>query len=165
MTARVTGNGAVSEAFAVTNGVKQDCVLAPTLFSLMLSAMLTDAYRDERPGIRVAYRTDAQLLSQRRMHFQPRVFTTTVHKVPLADDCALKATTERDMQKSMGLFAAPCDNFGLIINTETTVVMHQPPSNATYVVPEINANGAQLQAVDNFNYLGSTLPQSTKNRR
>nr|VZI23149.1 unnamed protein product [Spirometra erinaceieuropaei] len=50
MMARVTDNGAVSEAFAVTNGVKQGCVLAPTLFSLMFSAMLMDAYRDERPG-------------------------------------------------------------------------------------------------------------------
>nr|VZI02283.1 unnamed protein product [Spirometra erinaceieuropaei] len=46
MMARVTDNGAVSEAFAVNNGVKQGCVLAPTLFSLMFSAMLMDAYRD-----------------------------------------------------------------------------------------------------------------------
>nr|VZI00464.1 unnamed protein product [Spirometra erinaceieuropaei] len=50
MMARVTDNGAASEAFAVTNGVKQGCVLAPTLFSHMFSAMLMDAYRDERPG-------------------------------------------------------------------------------------------------------------------
>nr|VZI43081.1 unnamed protein product [Spirometra erinaceieuropaei] len=64
MMARVTNNGAVSEAFAVTNGVKQGCVLAPTLFSLMFSAMLMDAYRDERPGIRIAYRTDGHLLNQ-----------------------------------------------------------------------------------------------------
>ncbi|BHF85346.1 hypothetical protein SprV_1002850900 [Sparganum proliferum] len=38
MIAPVTDNGAVSEAFAVTNGVKQGCALAPTLFSLMFSA-------------------------------------------------------------------------------------------------------------------------------
>nr|VZI24975.1 unnamed protein product [Spirometra erinaceieuropaei] len=49
-----TDNGTVSEAFAVTNGVKQGCVLAPTLFSLMSPAMLMDAYSDERPEIRVA---------------------------------------------------------------------------------------------------------------
>nr|VZI13343.1 unnamed protein product [Spirometra erinaceieuropaei] len=70
MMARVTDNGAVSEAFAVTNGVRQGCVLAPTLFSFMFSAMLMDAYRDERPGIRIAYRTDGHLLNQRRMHSQ-----------------------------------------------------------------------------------------------
>nr|VZH94532.1 unnamed protein product [Spirometra erinaceieuropaei] len=69
MMARVTDNGAVSEAFAVTNGVKQGCVLASTIFSLMFSAMLMDTYRDERPGIRIAYRTDGHLLNQQRMHF------------------------------------------------------------------------------------------------
>ncbi|VDM02097.1 unnamed protein product [Schistocephalus solidus] len=55
MTARVNDNGMVSEAFAVTNGVKQCCVLAPILFSLMLSVMLMDAYRYEQHGIRITY--------------------------------------------------------------------------------------------------------------
>ncbi|VDL94721.1 unnamed protein product [Schistocephalus solidus] len=50
MMARVTDNGAVSEAFVGTDGVNQSCILAPTLFSLMISAMLMDVYRDERPG-------------------------------------------------------------------------------------------------------------------
>ncbi|BHF75314.1 hypothetical protein SprV_0501841000 [Sparganum proliferum] len=50
MMAHITDNGAVSEAFAMTDGVKQDCVLAPTLFSLISSVMLMDAYRDESPG-------------------------------------------------------------------------------------------------------------------
>ncbi|BHF59316.1 hypothetical protein SprV_0100227300 [Sparganum proliferum] len=115
--ARVTDNGAVSEAFAVTNGVKQGCVLAPTLFSLMFSAMLMDAYHDERPGIGIAYRTDGHLLNQRRMHFQSRVSTTTVHEILFADDCALNTTSEEEMQRSMDLFSAACENFGLVINT------------------------------------------------
>ncbi|VDL96610.1 unnamed protein product [Schistocephalus solidus] len=34
---------------------------------LMFSAMLMDAYRDEQPGIRIAYRTDGHLLNSRRM--------------------------------------------------------------------------------------------------
>nr|VZI31776.1 unnamed protein product [Spirometra erinaceieuropaei] len=97
MMARVTDNGAVSEAFAVTNGVKQGCVLAPTLCSLMLSAMLMDAYRNERPGIRIAYRTDGRLLNQRRMNFQSRVSTATVHELLFADDCALNTTSEAEM--------------------------------------------------------------------
>ncbi|BHF64391.1 hypothetical protein SprV_0200739400 [Sparganum proliferum] len=84
MMARVAHNGVLSEAFAVTNGVKQGRVLAPTLFSLMFSAILIDAYRDERPGIRVAYRTDGQLFNQRRMHFQSRASATAVHELLFA---------------------------------------------------------------------------------
>ncbi|VDL85390.1 unnamed protein product [Schistocephalus solidus] len=71
--ARVTDNGTVSEKFAVTNGVKQRCVLAPTLFSLMFSAMVMDAYRNEQPGIRIAYRTDRHLLNIRRIQAPTRV--------------------------------------------------------------------------------------------
>nr|VZI45446.1 unnamed protein product [Spirometra erinaceieuropaei] len=164
MMARVTDNGAVSEAFAATNGVKQGCVLAPTLFSLMFSAMLMDAYRDERSGIRIAYRTDGHLLNHRRMNFQSRVSTTTVHELLFADDCALNTTSEEEMQRSVDLFSAAWENFGLVVNTQKTVVMHQPPPNSATApnAPQINVNGTQLQVVENFPYLGSTLSRNTK---
>ena len=42
MQARVQNDGGYSEPFPVTNGVKQGCVMAPTLFSMMFSAMLTE---------------------------------------------------------------------------------------------------------------------------
>ncbi|BHF60386.1 hypothetical protein SprV_0100335100 [Sparganum proliferum] len=159
MMARATDNGAVSTAFAVTNGVTQGCVLAPTLFSLMFSAMLMDAYSDERPGIHTPYRTDDHLLNQRRMHFQSRVSTTIVHDLLFADDCALNTTSGGDIQRRMDLFATACENFGLVIDTEKTVGMHQSPPP---VASQITVNGTQLQVVDNFTYLGSTLSCSTK---
>nr|VZI24606.1 unnamed protein product [Spirometra erinaceieuropaei] len=143
----------------------QGCVLAPTLFSLMFSAMLMDAYRDERPRIRIAYRTDGHLLNQRRMHFQSRVSTTTVHELLFADDCALNTISEEEMQRSVDLFSAACENFGLVINTQKTVVMHQPPPHsvtAPNAPPQISVNGTQLQLVENYPYLGSTLSRNTK---
>ncbi|BHF64472.1 hypothetical protein SprV_0200747700 [Sparganum proliferum] len=161
MMVRVTENGAVSEAFAVTNGVKQGCVVTPTLFSLMFFAMLTDAYADERPGIRIVYRTDGHLFNHRRIHFQLRASTTTVHELKFADDCALNTTSEEDMQRGMDLVAAACENFGLIPNMYKTVVMHQPPPNTAHNAPQISVNGAQLQVVDNFTYLRNTLSRST----
>ncbi|BHF58069.1 hypothetical protein SprV_0100101800 [Sparganum proliferum] len=164
MTAHLTDNEVVSEAFAVTNGMKQGCVLAPALFSLMFSAMLMDAHRDERLGIRMAYMTDGHDLNQQRMHFQSCVSVTTVHERLLTDNCALKTTTEGDMLRSMDLFAAACDNVGLIMNMEKTVVMHQPPPSAAYNSPQINVNGALLQVVDTFTYLGSTLYRSIKTK-
>ena len=42
MLARVQNDGELSDTFPVTNGVKQGCVLASTLFSMMFSAMLTE---------------------------------------------------------------------------------------------------------------------------
>ncbi|BHF70526.1 hypothetical protein SprV_0301357800 [Sparganum proliferum] len=72
------------------------------------------------------------------------------------------------MQRSMDLFsAAACANFGLVINTQKTVVMHQPPPNSATAPnapppPQIRVNGTQLQVVENFPYLGSTLFRNTK---
>nr|VZI05413.1 unnamed protein product [Spirometra erinaceieuropaei] len=99
------------------------------------------------------------------MHFQSRVSTTTVHELLFADDCALNTTSEEEMQRSMDLFYAACENFGLVINTQKTVVIHQPPPHpvtAPNAPPQISVNGTQLQVVENFPYLGSTLSCNTK---
>ena len=45
MQAHVQNDGEFSKPFEVTNRVKQGCVLAPTLFSMMFSAMLMYAFR------------------------------------------------------------------------------------------------------------------------
>ena len=63
MQARVQNDGEYSEPFPVTNGVKQGCVMAPTLFSMMFSAMLTDAFQDVDAGFPIRYRFDGKLLN------------------------------------------------------------------------------------------------------
>ena len=70
-----------------------------------------------------------------------------------ADDCALNATSEPDMQCSVDTFSEACDNFGLTISTKKTEVMHQPAPGKTYVEPNITINGQSLNAVDKFKYL------------
>ncbi|BHF61201.1 hypothetical protein SprV_0100417400 [Sparganum proliferum] len=86
MLARVTDNGTVSEAFVATNKVKQDCVSVPTSFGFMCTAMLVDAYRDERPWLCIAYRTDDHLPSIRRIHTSTSLSTTTLRDLLFADD-------------------------------------------------------------------------------
>nr|VZH89068.1 unnamed protein product [Spirometra erinaceieuropaei] len=88
-----------------------------------------------------------------------------VHELLFADDRALNTTSEEEMQRSMDLFSAACENFGLVINTQKTVVMHQPPPNsatAPNAPPQISVNGTQLQVVEKFPYLGSILSRNTK---
>ena len=43
--ARVHNDGEFSEPFDITNGVKQGCFMAPTLFRVMFSAMLMDVFQ------------------------------------------------------------------------------------------------------------------------
>ncbi|VDM02640.1 unnamed protein product [Schistocephalus solidus] len=91
---------------------RNSAALSGSLTCLMFSAMLMDAYRDEQPGIRIAFRTDRHLLNSRRMQASTRVSTTTVHDLLFADGCTLNSVTEEAMQRSRNLFTAGCANFG-----------------------------------------------------
>nr|VZI39627.1 unnamed protein product [Spirometra erinaceieuropaei] len=66
------------------------------------------------------------------------------------------------MQRSIDLLVTACGNFGRIIKTDKAVVTHQPPPDIVYGAPQINMNDIQLQAVDNFIYIGRTLSRNTK---
>ena len=50
MMVNVSVGGEFSESFSVTNEVKQGGVLAPTLFSMFLSAMVDEVFRDMGDG-------------------------------------------------------------------------------------------------------------------
>ena len=67
MLAWVQTDGAFSDPFPVTIGVKQGCVLAPTLFSMMFSAMLTAAFQDGDNGIPIRYRFEGKLFNLKRL--------------------------------------------------------------------------------------------------
>ena len=161
MMARVLDDAEPSEAFPVTNGVKQGCVLAPTLFSMMFSAMLTDAFRDCEPGINIKFRTDGKLFNPRRLQAVTKVKETVLRDFLFADDCALNASDVHEMQVEMDSLSAACNNFSLTISTKKTQVMFQPAPGNQYHEPKISVNGQTLQAVETFTYLGSTLSRTT----
>ena len=75
MRARVQNDWEFSEPFAVTNGVKQGCVMAPTLFSMMFSAMLMDAFQDSGTGFPISYRFDGNIFNLRRLQDKSKVQT------------------------------------------------------------------------------------------
>ena len=100
MQAHVQNDGGYSEPFPVTNGVKQGCVMAPTLFSMMFIAMLTDAFQDVDAGFPIRYRFDGKLLNLRRLQAKSKVQTDVVDKFLYADDLAENAKSE---EKCKGL--------------------------------------------------------------
>ena len=76
MMVNVRNGGEVSDTFAITNGVKQGYVLAPTLFSIFLSAMLEEAFRDmvtEFTSNHARMQTSLQLHSSERRQ-KPQIY-------------------------------------------------------------------------------------------
>ena len=102
MLARVQNDGEFSEAFPVTNGVKQGCVLASTMFSMMFSAMLTDAFQDGDNSMPIRYRFDGKLFNLRRLQAKSKVQTEVLDEFFFTDDMAKGAPTEEKMQKRYG---------------------------------------------------------------
>ncbi|XP_035658037.1 uncharacterized protein LOC118403431 [Branchiostoma floridae] len=160
MQAHVRDSDALSDPFPVTNGVKQGCVLAPTLFSIMFTAMLTDAFSGGDVGIGIRHRTDGKVFNLRRLQAKTKVKTDIVRDLLFADDCALNAGSEPSMQHSVDNFSNGCNNFGLTISTKKTEVLHLPAPGKPYVEPTITVNNKKLNVVSRFTYLGSTLNQN-----
>ena len=53
--------------FPVTNGIKQSCVLASTLFIVVFSVMITGAFQDGDNAISIRYGFDGKIFNLRRL--------------------------------------------------------------------------------------------------
>ena len=111
MQVRVQNDGKYSEPFPMTYGFKQGCVMAPTLFSMMFSAMLTDVFQDVDAGLPIRYRFDGKLLNLRWLQPKSKVQTDVFDKLLYADDLAEKAKSQENMQGAVDHMSKACDNF------------------------------------------------------
>ena len=143
-----------SDPFPVTNGFKQGCVLASTLFSMMFSAMLTDAFQDGDNGIPIRYRFDGKLSNLKRLQAKSKVQTEVLDEFLFADNMAKDAPIEEKMQKGVDQVSDSCYSYDLTISIKKTEVVYQPAPGKPYKEP---MKGQRLQVVDKFTYLGSTL--------
>ena len=157
MLTRAQNNGVFSDPFHVTNGIKEGCVLALTLFSMLFSAMLTAAFQDGDNGIPIRYRFDGKLFSLRRLQAKSKVQTEVPDVFLFADGMAKGAPTEEKMQKGVDQVSDSCDKYDLTTSIKMTEVVYQPAPGKPYKEPTITVKGQRLQVVDKFTYLGSTL--------
>jgi len=84
MTGTVRANGLRSDALSVETGVKQGCILAPTLFALFLCGEV--AQRKLKPSVGILYRTDGGIFNLRRLQAKSRTHQTAVVEFQFADD-------------------------------------------------------------------------------
>ena len=104
MIAHVLDDGDASEDFPVTNGVKQGCVLDPTLFSMMFFAILTDGLREAVLCIPVRFPSNGKLFNLRQLKAVLKATETVIRDFLFTDDCALNVYIEQEMQSQVDNF-------------------------------------------------------------
>ena len=124
MQARVQNDGELSEPFLVTNGVKQGRVMAPTLFSLMVSAMLMDEFQDSDTGFTIRYRFEGNIFNLKRLQAKTKVLTDVLDELLFADDMDKNASSEAKLKRAMDQISQSCDNCDLTISTKKTEVVY-----------------------------------------
>jgi sorting nexin-29 len=130
-------NGRCSPGFSIDSGVRQGALTSPVLFNFAIDWVLSWAVeRCRANGFDVGFEVSGDTLTD----------------IDYADDVTLLASHENAMQSFLDQIAAFSAAVGLNISSAKSKVMglHTPP-------PSLTCNGAQLENVNNFVYLGSSI--------
>ncbi|KAL8591855.1 hypothetical protein ACOMHN_044351 [Nucella lapillus] len=153
MKGTVVFDGSTSAAFNIWSGVKQGCILAPTLFGIFFAVMLKQAFGPAAEGIYLRTRSDGKLFNLSRLRAKTKVQLKCLRDFLFADDAAVTAHTAENLQQLMTRFSDACQDFGLTISLKMTQVMGQDVDSP----PAISINEHELDVVHDFVYLGSTI--------
>ena len=119
--------------------------------------MLKEAMEDVPEGIYIRFRTDGSVFNLRRLLAHTKTMDAMVIELLFADDCALLAHNEEDLQRTVNHFAEATKAVGLTINLKKTKVLFQKPPSGSYNPAQISIEGAPLNTVEHFTYLGSII--------
>ena len=91
-------DGSTSDAFNIRSGVKQGCVLAPTLFGIFFVVMLKHAFGSATEGIYLRTRWDGKLFNLSRLRAKSKVQLKCLRDFLFADDAAVTGHSAEDQQ-------------------------------------------------------------------
>ena len=100
--------------------VKQDCVLAPTLFGVFYAFLLNQDFGDAKEGIYLGTRSDGKLFNLSRLRAKSKVQMKCLYDFLLADDTAINGHSDVELQNR---FSKACQDFGLTIRLKKTQIM------------------------------------------
>ena len=153
MMGTVLFDGSFSDSFSICSGVKQGCVLAPTLFGIFFSLLLSFAFETSTDGVYLHTRSDGKLHNLACLRSKTKLRTVLIREMLFADDAALVAHSEQGLQRLSDRFSDACKHFGLTISLKKTNVSAQNVPTP----PTITIDGVTIEVVHNFAYLGSTI--------
>ena len=150
------------ESFQVKSGVKQGCLIAPTLFIIFIATVTHLIKNDLPPGIEVVCRIDGKLFNLGHLWSKNKISTSSLIKFQYADDNSVATLSERHLQQILNAFNCVYKKLGLPVNSKKTQIVYQPaPIETNRIESTLQPGATTLENVDYFPYLGSHLPTST----
>ena len=139
-TSAVYLNGDIGDRFRTTVGVRQGCLLSPTLFNIFLERIMTDALEDHQGTVSIGGRT--------------------ITNLRFDDDSDGLAGKEEELASLVDRLDKTSAAFGIENSAEKTKLM---TNNANGISIDIRINGEKLDEVDSFKYFGAVVTdQSSK---
>ena len=130
-TSSVYLEGDFGEWFRTTVGVRQGCLLSPTLFNIFLERIMTDALEGHECSVSIGGRT--------------------VSNLRFADDIDGLAGSETELAELIRRLNQSCSDYGMEISAEKTKIMTNCHANG--LQNQIIINGSVLQHVNQFIYI------------
>uniref|UniRef100_UPI003AF529DB reverse transcriptase domain-containing protein n=1 Tax=Thiolapillus sp. TaxID=2017437 RepID=UPI003AF529DB len=133
-TSAVLFNSSIGNWFRTTVGVRQGCLLSPTLFNIFLERIMTDALEGHEGTVSIGGRT--------------------ITNLRFADDIDGLAGGEEELANLVERLDKASTAYGMEISAEKTKLM---TNNTSGINTEIKVNGQKLETVTSFKYLGSVI--------
>ena len=127
-------NGSIGEWFRTTVGVRQGCLLSPTLFNIFLERIMCEALDDHEGSVSIGGR----LITNFRF----------------ADDIVVNAEEEEEAGVLIDRFDRTTTRYKMEIGPDKTKVMTNNPNGFQR---EIKIKGQRLEEEENFKYLGAVI--------
>ena len=131
-------NGALTPWFKTTAGVRQGQNDSPTIFSVFLTS-LANEIKNKSQGVRFGDHNVAILL--------------------YADDIAILAETENELQEMLDIVKDWCAKWRMQVSMDKTQVVHFRHRRAQPTEYTFNFNGEALERVSSYKYLGCTIDE------
>ena len=134
ITSAVCFNNSIGNWFKTSVGVRQGCLLSPTLLNILLERIITDALEDNAGIVSIGGRTITNLC--------------------FADDIDGLAGTETELANLVERLDKTSAAYGMQISAEKTKLM---TNNINGISSTIMVSGKKLETVQSFKYLGAIV--------
>ena len=162
---RVKLMGKFSDPFLVKQGLKQGCPAACLLFNIYFSVIIHVCHEKlSDKGVQIRFRLNGDIFDIQKLKAESKISKITIAELLFADDAALCALNEQDLQLMVLVFYETFIEFGLELAIEKTEVMMQKATkDEERESPKICINENLLKVSHKFKYLGCQLQDDATN--